>query len=90
MRVQDYDRLTQRDFQNGAIRDEIRTALKLLLIYSTGFVALQTLLQEVEQCCPCGARPESPNTHPHTIGCPVGRAMLSVQLTVKEVSSVTK
>ena len=24
------------------------------------------------QTCPCGARIESPNTHPHVGGCPVG------------------
>lgn len=25
--------------------------------------------------CPCGARPESPDTHPHNTGCPVGIAL---------------
>lgn len=25
--------------------------------------------------CPCGARMESPNTHPHVTGCPTGRAV---------------
>lgn len=25
--------------------------------------------------CPCGARIESPNTHPHVGGCPVGIAL---------------
>lgn len=32
-------------------------------------------LQEVEQHCPCGARPESLKTHPHVGPCPVGRAL---------------
>lgn len=26
--------------------------------------------------CPCGARPESPNTHPHVIGCPTEKAVM--------------
>ena len=25
--------------------------------------------------CPCGARIESPQTHPHAIGCPVGMVL---------------
>lgn len=25
--------------------------------------------------CPCGARRESPRTHPHAAGCPVGKAL---------------
>lgn len=25
--------------------------------------------------CPCGARPESPDTHPHVMGCPVGEVL---------------
>lgn len=28
-------------------------------------------LETIERSCPCGARPESPTTHPHVIGCPV-------------------
>lgn len=36
---------------------------------------LTQALREVEKNCPCGARPESPNTHPHVIGCPVGLAL---------------
>lgn len=33
------------------------------------------LLKEIEMHCPCGARPESPNTHPHVGGCPVDAAI---------------
>lgn len=40
-------------------------------------VRLREALLEVERTCPCGARPESPNTHPHVTGCPVGRALHS-------------
>lgn len=32
-------------------------------------------LLQIEQHCPCGARPETPVTHPHVIGCPVDRAL---------------
>lgn len=33
------------------------------------------LLKDIEQHCPCGARPESLNTHPHVTGCPVSEAL---------------
>lgn len=32
-------------------------------------------LWETTHSCPCGARPESPNTHPHVTGCPTGKAV---------------
>lgn len=32
-------------------------------------------LKMVERHCPCGARPESPTTHPHVTGCLVGAAI---------------
>jgi hypothetical protein len=32
---------------------------------------LTELVDEIELHCPCGARPESLNTHPHVLGCPV-------------------
>lgn len=38
--------------------------------------ALEGALREVERHCPCGARPESPNTHPHVGGCPVYAALV--------------
>ena len=40
---------------------------------------LAKALREVEKHCPCGARPESPATHPHVIGCPVGIALGEVK-----------
>ena len=33
------------------------------------------LLKEIEEHCPCGARPESLNTHSHVCGCPVELAL---------------
>lgn len=29
---------------------------------------------QTEHSCPCGARPESPKTHPHVGGCPTAKA----------------
>jgi hypothetical protein len=36
---------------------------------------LYAALEHAERFCPCGARPESPNTHPHVFGCPVELAL---------------
>ncbi len=33
------------------------------------------LALEIEQHCPCGARPESPNTHPHVMKCPTAKLL---------------
>lgn len=37
---------------------------------------LVSLLRQIEQHCPCGARPESLNSHPHVPGCPVADALV--------------
>lgn len=34
-------------------------------------------LRHCEQHCPCGARPESINSHHHVIGCPVELALIT-------------
>ena len=34
---------------------------------------LMELVREIEEHCPCGARPESLDTHPHVGGCPVAQ-----------------
>lgn len=31
------------------------------------------LAREIEVHCPCGARPETPHTHPHVCGCPTSK-----------------
>ena len=36
-------------------------------------------LKVIEANCPCGARPESPATHPHVSGCPVGYAIAKAE-----------
>jgi|SRR5690349_15675196 len=33
------------------------------------------VLKVYENHCPCGARPESPHTHPHVTGCALGNAL---------------
>jgi hypothetical protein len=45
---------------------------------------LLAALKEVERHCPCGARPESPRTHPHVGGCPVGEAIAKYADTTDE------
>lgn len=40
---------------------------------------LLSLLQQIEMHCPCGARPESLDTHPHVSGCPVEQALVIVR-----------
>jgi hypothetical protein len=47
----------------------------------------RTALEEVEQHCPCGARPESPRTHPHVLGCPVARGLFAARSAGGEVIS---
>ncbi len=37
-------------------------------------------VQEVEIHCPCGARPESLDTHPHVGGCPVAKALAALEV----------
>ena len=37
------------------------------------------LLGQIEMHCPCGARPESLNTHPHVSGCPVERSIIAAR-----------
>ena len=36
-------------------------------------------LKHAENHCPCGARPESPHTHPHVISCPIGDAIAKAE-----------
>jgi hypothetical protein len=49
--------------------------LEMLNAQQARFAELVTLLLRIERACPCGARPESLNTHPHTGGCPVYDAL---------------
>ena len=40
---------------------------------------LLAALKHVERHCPCGARPETPHTHPHVLGCQVGIAIAKAE-----------
>lgn len=40
--------------------------------------AVRAKLEQIGRHCPCGARPESPATHPHVGGCPVYEALALV------------
>jgi hypothetical protein len=42
---------------------------------SASLTALVQHIRVVEQHCPCGARPESPKTHPHMTGCLIALAL---------------
>jgi len=50
------------------------------------------LISEIENHCPCGARPESLNTHPHVPGCPVDelKNLLEKYFSQKPSSGKTK
>jgi hypothetical protein len=50
---------------------------------------LKSLLKQIEQHCPCGARPESLNTHPHVCGCPVELAVIILTKGGDEKCTVT-
>lgn len=40
---------------------------------------LLKLAKEIETHCPCGARPESPRTHPHVLHCPVAKLVRALE-----------
>ena len=48
---------------------------------------LLELLEEIERNCPCGARPETPNTHPHVSGCPVSEAIRLLVTPNREITN---
>lgn len=45
---------------------------------------LLAALKHAERFCPCGARPESPHTHPHAPGCPVEAAIAKAEAVTGE------
>lgn len=56
-------------------RNKMRAAeADLTALRASGQALVEQLLQ-IERHCPCGARPESPHTHPHVGGCPVSEAL---------------
>lgn len=61
--------------QEPPIKPEDWSVLKLFIPVTKARRVWQ-LLKEIENHCPCGARPESLNTHPHVSGCPVEAALV--------------
>lgn len=47
--------------------------------HSAQLKRVMNCLKEIENHCPCGARPESLNTHPHVGGCPVEHAIMIIE-----------
>jgi hypothetical protein len=58
-----------------ALQDEVVALRAQLAAAQAALREALTNLREVERHCPCGARPESPSTHPHVGGCPVYQAI---------------
>ena len=44
-------------------------------------------LEKVAEFCPCGARPEALDTHPHVGSCPVGAALAALDALVEPEDS---
>lgn len=81
MTIIQFDTLDARDFANGAILEEIRNDIKIADLYRSALLNIEPLLKEVEQHCPCGARPESLRTHPHVLGCKVEQVLTIIKHT---------
>ena len=46
---------------------------------ANAYADLVAALKLAERFCPCGARPESPNTHPHAAGCLIAAALAKAE-----------
>ena len=57
-------------------------APRLLAIWKTAKEALDHLIA-LEVHCPCGARPESLNTHPHVGGCELDKAIRKLRVALE-------
>ena len=53
--------------------EELDCLERLIDAEITILLPLMELVREIEEHCPCGARPESLDTHPHVGGCPVAQ-----------------
>lgn len=70
------DRLTQeRDGLRGVIEQVVAEDKRLAEQWQQERAELLRLIKQIEMGCPCGARPESPITHPHVLSCPVAQAL---------------
>ena len=53
-------------------------------VAAAGYPDVLAALEEIEVHCPCGARPESLDTHPHVVLCPVGDALAAQRARILE------
>lgn len=90
MKLALYDKLEPKDFANSMVRIEIRQDIKIADLYRSTFTSLENLLKQIEHHCPCGARPESPRTHPHVLGCPVEEALIILKHTKDAEDGIRK
>jgi hypothetical protein len=63
--------LADREERIRVLDEEFRVNWQALINEQARIERVKGLALELEMCCPCGARPESLNTHPHVIGCSV-------------------
>lgn len=70
---------------NGRARVEL---MKQLEAATRAINRARAAIEQVERHCPCGARPESPKTHPHVGGCPVAAALVYLAVTAGEGEAV--
>lgn len=63
---------------------EIKTLREQLADCEAALREAREALLFAERHCPCGARPESLGTHPHVIGCLIGKAVDTARAATKE------
>lgn len=68
------DRMRRAYYSASIDCDPQRAVLAVVREYD-GTRELYEALKFAERHCPCGARPESPETHPHVPGCVVAAAI---------------
>ena len=59
-----------------ALLAEVRQLRERNRLLEQGVANLAGRLTEIAVSCPCGARPETPHTHPHVLSCPVEQGLL--------------
>jgi len=71
--------VTNLNDNRDAVMADTRRQLRRLDIVESQVRATLAKLLRVERHCPCGARPESPVTHPHVPGCELAAAIDSLR-----------
>jgi hypothetical protein len=86
--IREWCRLRCLNGKNTARDPQIREALQCadaMEQYRKDNLTLREVAAEIARHCSCGARPESPVTHPHVPGCPVYRLLKLVGLPATSV-----